>query len=58
MLLEFSVSDKILEQVNEVVYLGNMFSRDGRHEIDAKNHFVSGNKVNSALTAFWVLWQH
>ena len=31
---KISVNDKILEQVNEVVYLGSMFSRDGRCEMD------------------------
>ena len=39
----------ILEQVNEVVYLGSMFSRDGRYEMDVERRIVAGNKVNRAL---------
>ena len=41
-----SVNGKILEQVNEVVYLGSMFSRHGRYKMDA-----AGNRENGALAA-------
>ena len=41
---------KILEQVNEVVYLGSMFSRDGRYEMDVERRIAAG-KVNGALAA-------
>ena len=37
-----------LEQVNEVVYLGSIFSRGGRYEMDAKRRIAA---VNSALAA-------
>ena len=30
------VNGKILNQVNEVVYLGRLFSRDGRYEMDVE----------------------
>ena len=33
---KISVNGKILEQVNEVLYLGSMFSRDGKYEIDVE----------------------
>ena len=45
------VNGKILEQFNEVVYLGTMFSRDGRYEMDAERRIVAGNRVNGALPA-------
>ena len=35
----------------EVVYLGSMFSRDGRYEMDAERRVAAGNKVNAALAA-------
>ena len=46
-----SVNGKILEQVNEVVYLGNMFSRVERYEMDVERRIAAGNKVNGALAA-------
>ena len=46
-----SVNGKILEQMNEVVYLGSMFSRDGRYEMDVERRIAAGNKVNGALAA-------
>ena len=45
------MQDQILEQVNEVVYLGSMFSRDGRYEMDVERRFAAGNRVNGALAA-------
>ena len=33
---KISVNGNILEQMNEVVYLGSMFSRNGKHEMDAE----------------------
>ena len=48
---KISVNDKILEQVNEVVYLGSMFSRDGRYEMHVERRIAAGNKVNGALAA-------
>ena len=40
---KISVNGKILEQVNEVVYLGSMFSRDERCEMDVKRRIAAGN---------------
>ena len=40
-----------LEQVNEVVYLGSMFSRDGRYEMYVERRIAAGNRVNGALAA-------
>ena len=36
--------------MNEMVYLGSMFSRDGRYEMDVER-CIPGNKVNGALAA-------
>ena len=48
---KISVKRKTLEQVNEVVYLGNMFSRDHWYEIDVERRIAAGNMVNGTLTA-------
>ena len=37
--------------MNEVVYLGSMFSRDGRYKMDVERRIAAGNKVNGALAA-------
>ena len=37
--------------MNEVVYWGSMFSRDGRYEMDVERRIAAGNKVNGALAA-------
>ena len=37
--------------MNEVIYLGSMFSRDGRYEIDEERRIVAGNSVNGAIAA-------
>ena len=39
---KISVNGKILEQVNEVIYLGSVFSRDGRYEMDEKRRIAAG----------------
>ena len=46
--LKYMMNGKTLEQVNELVYLGSMFSRDGRYEMDAERR-IAGNKVNGAM---------
>ena len=48
---KISVNGKILEQVNEVMrnILGNMFSRDGRYEMDVERRIAADNRVNGAL---------
>ena len=48
---KISVNSMILEQVNEVVYLGSMFSRDGRYEMDVERRIAAGNGVNGVLAA-------
>ena len=48
--LNLNASNTILEKVNEVVYLGSMFSR-GIYEMDAKRRIAAGNWVNGALAA-------
>ena len=40
-----------LGQVSEVVYLGSMFSKDGRDEMDAERCIAAGNRVNGGLAA-------
>ena len=45
------MNGKILEQVNEVVYFGSMFSRDGRYEMDVERRIAADNKVSGALAA-------
>ena len=34
-----------------VVYLGSMFSRDGKSEMDAERHTATGNRANGGFTA-------
>ena len=43
----------ILEQVNvcKVVYLGSMFCRDERYEMNVERRTVAGNSVNGAIAA-------
>ena len=43
------VQNEELEQVNEYVYLGSMFTRDGRCESDIERRKTAGTKVNGAL---------
>ena len=45
------MNGKILEQMNEVVYLGSMFSRDGRYKMDVERCIAAGNSFNGALAA-------
>ena len=46
---KISVNGKILGQVNEMVYLGSMFSRDGRYDMDAEKHIAANNRINDVL---------
>ena len=43
------IKGNILEQVNELVYLGSMFSRDEKHEIDVKCILLSVTGLMAAL---------
>ena len=54
---KISVTGKILEQVKEVVYLGSMFSRDGRYEMDVERRIAADNRVNGAL-AVLMRWRN
>ena len=38
--------------MNEVVYLGRIFSRNGRYEMDTQRHIAAGNKMNGALATY------
>ena len=46
-----SANVEILELVNEVVYLGIMFSRDKRYEMDVERRIAAGTRVSGALAA-------
>ena len=46
---EINVNEKILEQLNEIVYLGSMFARDGKCDTDVERRVTAGSKVNGAL---------
>ena len=35
----------------KAAYLGSMFSRDGRYEIDTERRIAAGNRANGALAA-------
>jgi hypothetical protein len=41
-----------VEQVKEFVYLGSMFTRDGKCDSDKERRVNAGNIVNGALHAF------
>ncbi|GBP40105.1 hypothetical protein EVAR_33681_1 [Eumeta japonica] len=38
-----------IEQVKEFVYLGSLFTNDGKHDRDIERRVNGGNKVNGAL---------
>ena len=46
---EINVNEKNLEQPNEIVYLGSMFARDGKSDVDVERRVTAGSKVNGAL---------
>ena len=37
--------------MNEVVYLGSMFIKNGRYELDVERRTAAGNRFNGALAA-------
>jgi hypothetical protein len=49
---EIMVGVERLEQVEEFVYLGTLFTRDGKNEKDIERRVNAGNRVNGALHAF------
>ena len=50
--VRITVDDVVLEQVDEIVYLGCAFSRDGRYTADIERRATFGNSVNGALGKF------
>jgi hypothetical protein len=46
---KITVENECLEQVNEYVYLGSMFSRDGKCEREIERRKVAGSRVGGAL---------
>ena len=46
---EITVNGKILEQVNEVIYLRRIFNRDNRYEMNAKKRIAFGIRTVSWL---------
>ena len=46
------IGDEQIEQVNEFVYLGSKFTRDGKYESDIERRVNAGNMVNGALHSF------
>jgi len=45
------VNDEYLEQVDEFVYLGSMFTRDGKTDRDIERRVNAGNSINGGLNA-------
>ena len=43
------VEGECLEQVNEYVYLGSLFSRDGRCDKEMERRKIAGSRVSGAL---------
>lgn len=48
---EVMINGVRLEQVKECVYLGALFTRDGRSDSDVERRVKAGNSVNGALHA-------
>ncbi|CAG5039926.1 unnamed protein product [Parnassius apollo] len=46
---EIRIEGELIEQVDEFVYLGCVFSRDGRYDKDIERRVNAGNRVNGAL---------
>ena len=46
------IGDEQIEQVNDFVYLGSKFTRDGKCESDIERRVNAGNMVNGALHSF------
>ncbi|XP_063537021.1 uncharacterized protein LOC134746536 [Cydia strobilella] len=49
---EILIGQERVEQVKEFVYLGTLFTRDGKHDKDIERRVSAGNRVNGALNAF------
>ncbi|CAG4960734.1 unnamed protein product [Parnassius apollo] len=46
---EIKIEGELIEQVDEFVYLGYVFSRDGRYDRDIERRLNAGNRVNGGL---------
>lgn len=46
------INGETVEQVSEFVYLGSVFTRDGKIEKDVKRRVNAGNQINGALHSF------
>ena len=51
-LCEVKINDVSVEQVNEFIYLGSMFTRDGKINADVERRVNAGNKVNKKVYIF------
>ncbi|XP_063364410.1 uncharacterized protein LOC134653055 isoform X2 [Cydia amplana] len=49
---EILIGQERVQQVKEFVYLGTLFTRDGKHDKDIERRVNAGNRVNGALNAF------
>ncbi|XP_063542355.1 uncharacterized protein LOC134750982 [Cydia strobilella] len=49
---EILIGQERVEQVKEFVYLGTLFTRNGKHDKDIERRVSAGNRVNGALNAF------
>ena len=43
------IGDECLEQVNEYVYLGSLFSREGKCDLEIERRKMAGNRMNGVL---------
>lgn len=48
---EIMIGDEKVEQVNEFIYLGSLFTRDGKCDGDIERRVSAGNKMNGALNS-------
>ena len=48
-LCDVKINDVSVEQMNEFVYLGSMFTRDGKIDADVERRVNGGNKVNGGI---------
>lgn len=51
---EVYVDEKKAEEMNNFVYLGCIFTRDGKVEMDVKGRVNAGNKANGVLNTLCV----
>ena len=57
---DVKINDVSVEQMKEFVYLGSMFTRDGKIDADVERRVNAGNKVNGAqwrASAYTYVWK-